>query len=128
MDGPLEIGHLKRFAEGTPSIEDWLRQECGTCNDLIETGRLRVVGTAPYERYYDADGNFLGHGYQRRSSHVGNGPLDAARVAARAQQALDAAGIPVRGMHAVNLVLTVLVDAPRNAETQQVLHTALVES
>ena len=64
---------LLAFAKGTPPILEQLREQCGSCNELIKTGRLRVVGTAPYERYYSADGEFLGFGYQRGSSHVGRG-------------------------------------------------------
>jgi len=70
---PLENSHLKRYCEGTPASEEHLRKHCGTCNDLIESGSLRVVGYAPYERYYTADGEFLGYGYSRKSSHVGPG-------------------------------------------------------
>jgi hypothetical protein len=70
---PLEIGHLEEFAKGTPPILEQLREQCATCNELIKTGRLRVVGHAPYERYYGADGEFLGFGYQRGSSHVETG-------------------------------------------------------
>jgi hypothetical protein len=70
---PLEIGHLEDFAKGAPPILELLREQCGTCNELVKTGRLRIVGHAPYERYYAADGEFLGFGYQRGSSHTGTG-------------------------------------------------------
>ena len=59
------------YRDGTPPTEEYLRQHCATCNDLIETGRLRVVGLAPFERYYDPDGNLLGFGYSRSDPHVG---------------------------------------------------------
>ena len=68
---PLENSHLTPFRDGTPAQLEFLRQHCATCNVLIETGTLKVVGYAPYERYYDADGQFLGYGYSRRNSHVG---------------------------------------------------------
>lgn len=37
--------------------------QCKACNKLIEERRLRVVGVAPFEKYYRADGTFLGYGY-----------------------------------------------------------------
>jgi len=70
---PLEMSHLTPFRDGTPPVLEHLRQHCATCNDLIETGRLRVSGHAPYERYYSADGEFLGFGYSRSRPHVGTG-------------------------------------------------------
>jgi hypothetical protein len=72
-EGPLQDSHLEPFCEGAPSIKELIRQHCGTCNELIRTERLRVVGKAPYERYYDAEGTFLGFGYGRSGTHVGRG-------------------------------------------------------
>ena len=51
---PLEQSHLKPFRDGTPATPENLAQHCSTCNVLIETGRLRVEGEAPLERYYRA--------------------------------------------------------------------------
>ena len=73
---PLENSHLTPFCDGTPALLEYIRKHCATCNDMIESGALRVVGCAPYERYYDADGKFLGYGYYRRNSHVGTEAFD----------------------------------------------------
>jgi hypothetical protein len=51
--------------------ERFLGHQCATCNDLIETGRLRVEGEAPFESYHLADGTFLGWGFDHEP-HVGN--------------------------------------------------------
>jgi len=68
---PLEAGHIRPFREGAPMHERFLCLQCATCNDLIEAGRLRVEGEAPYERYHLADGSFLGWGFDHEP-HVGN--------------------------------------------------------
>ena len=67
---PLEAGHLRPFRDGAPMCEEFLCQQCATCNDLIESGRLRVTGEAPYDRYHLADGSFLGFGFDP-DPHVG---------------------------------------------------------
>ncbi|MHC4858791.1 MAG: hypothetical protein ACYTDY_01720 [Planctomycetota bacterium] len=67
---PLEAGHLKPFRDGAPMSERFLCQQCATCNDLIENGRLRVAGEAPFERYHLADETFLGYGFDP-DPHVG---------------------------------------------------------
>ena len=54
-------------------IDARLREQCAACNALIESGKLRVVGAAPFERYYDADHVFLGFGFERSGTHVGTG-------------------------------------------------------
>ncbi len=74
---PLENSHLLKYCDGTPALLEWLRLHCASCNDLIESEALKVVGTAPYERYYNRDGDFLGFGYSRKSSHVGISPVAA---------------------------------------------------
>ena len=75
---PLEQSHLKPFREGTPPTPEYLAQHCATCNDLIETGRLRVEGRAPLERYYDGEGKLLGYGFDP-SPHVGKSAATAER-------------------------------------------------
>jgi hypothetical protein len=67
---PLEKSHLKPFRDGTPATTENLAQHCATCNDLIETGRLRVEGVAPLEKYYRANGDFVGFGFDP-VPHVG---------------------------------------------------------
>jgi len=67
---PLEQSHLRPFRDGTPPTAENLAQHCATCNDLIETGRLRVEGSAPLERYRLGNGDFLGYGFDP-SPHVG---------------------------------------------------------
>ncbi|MEN8151732.1 MAG: hypothetical protein ABFS86_18090 [Planctomycetota bacterium] len=76
---PLEQSHLKPFRDGTPATPEFLAQHCATCNDLIESGRLRVEGRAPLERYYltreggageGGDGQFVGWGFDP-SPHIG---------------------------------------------------------
>ncbi len=62
---PLHNSHLESYCDGTPATPENMRQHCANCNQLIENGNLRVVGMAPWERYYDAKGNFLGYGYDR---------------------------------------------------------------
>ena len=81
-DGPLHNSHLKPFSEGTPAIPETIREHCGGCNGLVESGKIQIVGYAPYERYYDDKGNFLGFAYDRKfrrkkdpkSSHMGTLP------------------------------------------------------
>jgi deoxycytidylate deaminase len=75
-EGPLENSHLQPYCEGTPPLLELIRKHCASCNDMIETGALRVVGYAPFDRYYNADNDFLGWGYFRRNSHVGTRPQD----------------------------------------------------
>ena len=62
--------------------EEFLGQQCATCNDLVEVGRLRIQGEAPFEKYYLADGTFLGHGFDPEPApHVGkSGRLAPERV------------------------------------------------
>ena len=69
---PLEAGHVRPFRDGAPMLEEHLGHQCATCNDLVETGRLRVSGEAPFEKYHLADGTFLGHGFDPEPApHVG---------------------------------------------------------
>jgi HNH endonuclease len=84
---PLEGGHIRPFSEGGPNTAKNMATQCKACNALIEEGRLRVVGAAPFEKYYRGDGDFLGWGFDptpfgarglgesRRESlsHVGRG-------------------------------------------------------
>lgn len=67
---PLEASHLKPYRDGTPPTPGNLVQHCATCNDLIETGRLKVEGSAPLEQYYLASGEYIGHGFDP-APHVG---------------------------------------------------------
>jgi hypothetical protein len=74
---PLEDGHLGvPFRDGAPMAPPFLGQMCAAHNRMIETGALRVEGYAPFERYYLADGTFLGRGNDptprvRGDPHVG---------------------------------------------------------
>jgi hypothetical protein len=73
----LENGHMETpFSEGAPMSREHLGLQCATCNRLIEKGRLRIVGHAPYEKYYLSDGTFLGWGFdpepfEHENPHVG---------------------------------------------------------
>jgi hypothetical protein len=69
---PLEMGHVKPYCEGTPTLPEFVGVQCATCNDLIEEGALRVEGEAPFEQYYLKDWTFLGYGFDPRP-HVGTG-------------------------------------------------------
>lgn len=99
---PIEVGHMEKpFREGVPMTREFLGQQCATCNDLIESGKLRVMGLPPFEQYYLADGTFLGFGFDPKPwaslPHVGDGsgrvrerppgwsggPIRAARAASR---------------------------------------------
>jgi hypothetical protein len=72
----MEMSHLKPFRDGTPPTAEFLAQHCATCNDLIETGRLRVEGEAPLEQYWLAGAGepmaaeYLGYGFDP-APHVG---------------------------------------------------------
>ena len=50
--------------------------QCGACNDMEQSGALRIEGEAPLEKYYRRDGSFLGFGFDpepwSRVSHVGH--------------------------------------------------------
>jgi hypothetical protein len=75
---PIENGHMEgAFRDGVPMSAAYVGHQCAACNRLIEQGRLRVVGYPPYEKYYQANGRFLGYGYDpipfSRVPHVGNG-------------------------------------------------------
>ena len=75
---PLDGSHLRPYRDGTPPLREYLALHCSGCNQSIEQKQLRVMGTAPYARYYDRHGEFLGFGYQAereesrpRNTHVG---------------------------------------------------------
>ena len=81
---PLHGSHLKPHRHGAPPTPENMRMHCGGCNTFIEEEKIRILGIAPFERYYTAGGDFLGYGYDpeprseelppdRKSSHVGNG-------------------------------------------------------
>ena len=76
--GPLEFSHLERFADGAPTTPETVVQHCRAHNRMLETGRVRVEGRAPFEKYDREDGSFVGVGGDPRPrgatmSHVGNG-------------------------------------------------------
>ena len=53
-------------------------QHCQAHNRMFETGRVTVKGLAPFEKYFLADGTFIGTGGDPRPvgtgmSHVENG-------------------------------------------------------
>jgi hypothetical protein len=88
---PLEKSHLKPFRDGTPPRPENLAQHCATCNVLIETGRLVVEGEAPLERYYRANGEFVGHGFDP-APHVGNSVRASRKDGADPPRTVSAAG------------------------------------
>ncbi len=60
-------------------------QQCATCNDLIESGALEVLGRAPFEKYYQRDGTFMGWGFdpsrfEQCDAHVGTGRKEGDRA------------------------------------------------
>lgn len=75
----LEGGHMETpFRDGAPNDTRNVGEQCSVHNREIETGALRVVGHAPFEKYYLRDGTFLGWGFdpeafEQKNHHVGNG-------------------------------------------------------
>jgi len=77
--------HLEPHRAGGPVTPENAVQHCATCNRMIETGALRVVGRAPFEKYYLRDGTFLGWGFdpepfEQGDAHVGVGAIEGKRA------------------------------------------------
>ena len=69
----LEGGHMGTpFRDGAPNDTRNMGEQCSVHNREIETGALRVVGHAPFEKYYLRDGTFLGIGYDPRARRMGD--------------------------------------------------------
>ena len=78
--GPLDVSHIEPHRDGGPASKDNIGMACASCNQMIESRALRVVGRAPFEKYYLRDGTFLGWGFdperfEQEKPHVGTGRI-----------------------------------------------------
>ena len=78
--GPLDIGHLEAHRDGGPVTIENAVQQCTACNGMIESGALRVLGRAPFEKYYLRDGTFLGWGFDPSRFEQGDPHVEAREI------------------------------------------------